>query len=207
MKILKLLILTISTVFLFGCTEKEQDIVFDDADFRYIGITADDYLLFRNDNDELEIMIDEENKLTASYERGEDIFLIIGEKDSYIIRKNGTIVVACSGEELICSGVEDLGFNEEIDVLFGVFEEETVNINMIVLGALIVTAAVSLFFIPKRFLNKLKIRNIKIGQLFILRLVTICMLIIGIIIIGSKVPSIRALKDLNILVPLFFHSC
>ena len=183
MKLLKVLLLVATTFFLFGCSDKKEDIVFDNEDFRYIGITDDDYLLYRNDNDDLEIMIDEENKLTASYERGEDIFLIIGEKDSYIIRKNGTIVVACSGEELICSGVEDLGFNEEIDVLFGVFEEETVNINMIVLGALIVTAAVSLFFIPKRFLNKLKIRNIKIGQLFILRLITILVIAIGILII------------------------
>ena len=183
MKTLKVLLVVMSTFFLFGCSEKEKDIVFDNEDFRYIGITDDDFLLFRNDNDDLEIMIDEENKLTASYEKGEDIFLIIGEEDSYIIRKNGIIVVACSGDELTCSGVEDLGFSEEIDVLFDVFEEETISITMIVLGALIVTAAVSLFFVPKRFFEKIRIRNIKIGQLFILRLVTILVIAIGILII------------------------
>lgn len=183
MKTLKVLLVVMSTFFLFGCSEKEKDIVFDNEDFRYIGITDDDFLLFRNDNDDLEIMIDEENKLTASYEKGEDIFLIIGEEDSYFIRKNGIIVVACSGDELICSGVEDLGFSEEIDVLFGVFEENTISITMIVLGALIVTAAVSLFFVPKRFFEKIRIRNIKIGQLFILRLVTILVIAIGILII------------------------
>ena len=171
MKTLKLFLLVLSFVLLAGCsTEEPEDIYFDNADFEHVGITDDDYVLYRDGGNHLEIKIDDEGNIIASYERYQDIFLILGTEDNYIIRKNGTIILACSGEEIVCAGSEQVGFSDDIDVLYGVFEEEGVSITLIVLGVLIITAAISLFFVPKRFLDKIKIRNIKIGQLLILRI-------------------------------------
>lgn len=184
MKIIKGLLLVISITFLFGCEESEQgDIVFDDKDFEYIGVTDDDYLLFRNGTDDLEIKVDEEKSMIASYEKGHDIYLIIGEEDSYIIRENGALILACSGEEITCSGAVQVNFSDDAHLLFDVFEEEEMSVTLIIVGILVILAAISLFIVPKRFLNFIKIKNIKVGQLFILRLVTICVLIIGILII------------------------
>lgn len=187
MKTIKVFLLIITILFLIGCEEKQQDIFFDNADFEYIGITNDDYLLYRDGNNDLEIMLDEEDTLTASYERSEDIFIIVGKQDSYIIRKNGVIVVACSGEELTCSGVENVSFSEDIDVLFAAFEDEEISIIKIVLGALIIIGAISLFFVPKYIFQLMRIRNIKIGQLFMLRLIILLVIAIGILIIVLSV--------------------
>ena len=71
MKIIKGLLLVISITFLFGCEESEQgDIVFDDKDFEYIGVTDDDYLLFRNGTDDLEIKYGRKSLFKISNFRG-----------------------------------------------------------------------------------------------------------------------------------------
>ena len=183
MKTLKGLLLIISFMFLVGCEITDQDITFDNSEFRYIGVTTDDYYLYRDDDSELEIKLDEEDTLSASYEKDGDIFIISGKEDSYTIRKNGTIIIACSGEEPTCSGVEDVSFGDDIDLLFAVFEEEGISTTMIIIGILIVLASIALLFVPNRYLSKIKIRNIKLGKLFVSRLVIIIIIIFGITII------------------------
>lgn len=183
MKLLKVLLLALSFTFLIGCESTLEDIVFDSKDFRYIGVTEDDYLLFRSGNDNLELLLEEDGTLRASYEKYQDIYLIIGTKEDYQIRKNGILTQICTGEDVVCTGFLPEDFSDDVDVLFEVFDKEPVSITMIILGVLVVSAAISLFFVPKSFLEKLKIKNIKIGQLAILRLVTILMIIIGVTII------------------------
>lgn len=183
MKILKVLLIVMSFTLLVGCESKQEDIIFDSKDFEYIGVTDDDYLLFRNGDDELELIFQEHDVLRASYEKGIDIYLIIGTEDDFEIRKNGTLIQICTGEVLACTGFQPVDFSEDIPTLFEVFEEEGISVSMIILGVLVITAAVSLFFLPKRFFSKIKIKNNKIGQLVILRIVTILMIVIGVAII------------------------
>jgi len=185
MKTLKILLLALSITFLFGCETKQEDITFDNETFVYVGVTDDDYQLFRNGNDDLEVILNDDETITASYVKNQDIFLIMGTEEDYQIRKNGSLIQICSftDDSLTCTGSEFVQFNHDVDILFGVFEEPGISITFIILGALVITAGISLFFVPKTFLDKLKIKNIKIGQLFILRLVTLLMLGIGITII------------------------
>ena len=77
MKILKILLLALSLTFLVGCESTPENITFDNKEFRYIGVTDDDYLLFRNNNRELELLLEEDGTLRASYEKYQDIYLII----------------------------------------------------------------------------------------------------------------------------------
>ena len=183
MKIIKVLLLLLSITILSGCKETAEDIVFDGRDFEYIGVTDDDYLLFRDGNNNLELLYEDDGTLRASYEKYQEIYLIIGTKEDYQIRENGILIQVCSGVDTICSGFLPVDFSDDVDVLFEVFEEEPISFTKIIVGVLVTTAAISLFFVPKRFLKEIKIKNIKIGQLFILRLVTIVVLAIGIFII------------------------
>ena len=183
MRIIKVLLLVLSITLLVGCETTPDDIVFDRLDFSYVGVTSDDYLYFKSGNHKLELLLEEDGNLRASYEKYQDIYLIIGTKEDYQIRKNGSLIQICTGEDVVCSGFETAEFSKDVDVLFEVFEEKTVSISMIILGVLVVTAAVSLFFVPKQFLGKLKLKNIKIRQLLILRIITILMIGIGVMII------------------------
>ncbi len=183
MKILKVLLLVLSLTILVSCESDPEDIVFDSRVFEYIGVTDDDYLLFRSGNSNLELLLEEDGTLRASYEKYQDIYLIIGEKDNYQIRENGILISVCTGEEAVCSGFLPVDFSDEVDVLFEVFEDEPISIGLIITGVLVITAAVSLFFIPKRYFEKIKIKDIKFGKLLILRVVTILMIIIGVTII------------------------
>ncbi len=185
MKTLKIILFTISILFLIGCEtrEEEGDIIFDNKDFTYIGITGDDYLLYRNGTDDLEVKVDEENYLIASYEKGEDIYLILGEEDSYLIRLNGSLVITCSGEPIVCSGQEQVDFREDIGILFAIYDEPEISITKIIIGALLAMLSISVFFIPRYILKLIKISNIKDIHLFMYRVLTILIFVIGITII------------------------
>jgi len=186
MKILKVLLLVLSITILVGCSSEPTDIIFDDLEFEYIGVTDDDYLLFRSGSHNLELLLEEDGTLRASYEKYQDIYLIIGTKENYQIRKNGLLIHVCTGEEVVCTGFLPVNFRDDVDVLFEVFDEEQISIGTIILGVLMITGAISLFFIPKQFFQKIKIKNIKINQLLIIRLVTIVVIVLGILIIVSS---------------------
>ena len=183
MKIFKVLLLVLSFTILTGCNSDQDDIIFDELEFEYIGVTDDDYQLFRSGNHNLELLLEDDGTLRSSYEKYQDIYLIIGTKEDYQIRKNGLLIQVCTGEDVVCSGFQPEDFSDDVDVLFEVFDEEPVSIGTIILGVLIITGSLSLFFIPKRFFQVIKFRNIKVNQLLIIRLVTILVVILGIFII------------------------
>lgn len=183
MKILKILLLALSITFLFGCEEADKGFEFDEETFEYIGVTDDEYLLFRNSgNDNLEVIIDNDGNLTASYEKNQDIYLIMGTKEDYQIRKNGSLIQICTvtDGDATCSGSEFVHFNHEVNVLFEVFEEAGSNTLAIVLGLVGASAIILVAVVPKGFYEKLGLKNFSLGQVFWTRVVIIILLILGI---------------------------
>ena len=151
MKIIKSLLIVLIIVILSGCSSDTPDkIEFDRKEFTYVGMTDDDYLLFKSGNFRLELKEEDDGSIIASYEKYQDIYLISGLKDDYKIRKNGILVQICSGEEIACTGFETVIFSKDATVLFDVFEDNSLSTTTIVVGVLIVTAIGSLFFIPKK---------------------------------------------------------
>jgi len=172
MKKLKVLLVLSSLLLLIGCKAENQEVEevleFDNLEFSYIGDTEDDYRFYRTGAIELEVkMIDED--LTASYEKDLDIYIILGKEDSYIIRKNGDMILACSGEDIACSGIESPVFLDDIDNLFAIFEEEnSINSVGLIIGLILANASFILFFLPNsiaKIFENTKLANIRLNYI------------------------------------------
>jgi len=183
MKKIKILLVFTSLLLLVGCkSEQEEPLLdFDNLEFSYIGDTDDDYRFYRVGSVELEVKMDEDNSLIASYEKDEDIYIITGEEDSFLIRKNGDLILACSGENIICSGMESPVFLDDIENLFALFqEEETTNGVGLVIGLILANASFILFFLPESISKMLENTKLAKTKLIYIRLFFAILLLIGI---------------------------
>ena len=91
MKIIKVLLLLLSITILSGCKETAEDIVFDGRDFEYIGVTDDDYLLFRDGNNNLELLYEDDGTLRASYEKYQEevrSYLLPHDQSDPVLRRH-----------------------------------------------------------------------------------------------------------------------
>ncbi len=186
MKTLKILLVLLVITVLTGCNKNSipETINFDRMEFSYVGLTDDDYLLYESGNFRLELHQKDDGTVTASYEKFQDIYLIEGTKSDYQIRKNGILVQICTKEEAVsCTGFEQVDFSKDAVNLFEVYTTDSVSTTIIILGVLVGTGIVSLFFIPKKYLEKVKIKNVHLSQTALIRTFIILLILIGSVII------------------------
>ncbi len=187
MKTIKVLITVLIITLLASCSNSSstpQTINFDRMEFSYVGITDDDYLLFESGNFRLELIENDDETVTISYEKFQDIYIIEGTKEDYKIRKNGILVQICTGEEEIsCTGFAQVDFSKDAANLFDIYPENTLSSSMIIIGVLILVGVVSLFFIPKKYFKIVKINNFKITQVLLIRTFIIMLILVGAVII------------------------
>ncbi len=184
MKTIKVLFAVLIVALLAGCSSDiPESIDFDRMEFSYIGVTDDDYLFYQSGTFKLELKQNDDGSIFASYEKFQDIYLIEGTEEDYQIRKNGILVQICSGEEIVCTGFEEISFSEDVVFLFSVFDNNILSTTTIFLSGLIIIAIGSLFFIPKKHLKEIKLKSFKITQVLVIRTFTILLILIGVIII------------------------
>lgn len=117
----KLIVVLAFLLILTGCkketqvSEQVEYVVFSGAKYHYVE-TESGYDLFEKDGHIIEINYGRVTTITTVIDG--DIFIIQGDKLDYSITKNGTIIIMCSGEELICSGFESVGFDRDfVDII------------------------------------------------------------------------------------------
>ena len=129
MKRILIIFTLILTITLSGCDREEDannmpdQVLFDNMVFEYYG-DEDDFYIYESDGIEIEIKL-EDDTMFVSYEKRTDIFFIEGTDETFTIRKNGSLVMSCSGEELTCTGTESVDFYEGVPSLYRmVYSEE-----------------------------------------------------------------------------------
>ena len=91
-----LLLTVVLMMFITGCEEDtNKNIMFNNEELVYIDELTNGYTLYRLGSTELEAMLIDNKTINASYVKSEDIFIITGEVDSFVISKNGTTVLTC----------------------------------------------------------------------------------------------------------------
>jgi len=129
MKKIVLLILFITSIFLTSCGNQENasqmpdKVLFDNMVFDYLEAN-DEFYVYDSDGIEIEIKLTDET-MFVSYEKRADVYFIEGTDESFTIRKNGGLIMSCTGIELTCTGSESIAFYEEVPSLYKmVYSEE-----------------------------------------------------------------------------------
>lgn len=125
---MKRMILTLLlTLLLVGCGNEEEpyevtELTFNNQTYQYMK-TEDDYEIFVNNNGHtIEVKYGETTILTTEID--DDIYIITGTKTEYEIQKNGTVILICTGEEINCTGFENVDFREDIISIINEYEKE-----------------------------------------------------------------------------------
>ncbi len=190
MKKIQIIILLTSLLLLIGCKSTIQEdttLDFDGIEFSYIGDTDDDYRFYRTGTIELEVKMDENNDLIASYVKDLDIYIILGQEDNFRITKNGSLILACSGEDIVCSGIESPSFLNDIPNLFELFTpEDNSNTVMLVIGLILSNISVILFFIPDQTARLLDNTKLASHKIIYTRTLYALLFIVGIFLVTSS---------------------
>ena len=122
-KILSLLLLL--SITLVGCTEEEPytftEVTFNNETYTYMK-TEDAYDIYVSNGHTIEIQYGRVTTLTT--EIGADIYIIIGDLETYTITKNGETILICEGENATCTGFEDVAFKLDIIDIIKEYEKE-----------------------------------------------------------------------------------
>lgn len=179
---ISLLFTAVLMVFITGCeVDTDKNIMFNNEELIYIDELANGYTLYRQGSTELEVKLIDNESINASYKEDGDLYLILGKTDSFTISKNGTTVLTCSGEEIICSGIENLAFKDDVITLYNALHiEETYTFQII--GSIITLISIVIFAIPLQILKLVKKNSRNINTLPI-RLLAMMLFIVGLTLI------------------------
>lgn len=181
-KKVSLLFTLILIVFISGCNEGESNnIMFNNEELTYINELDNGYTLYRSNNAELEAKLIDNESINASYVLDEDIYIITGEIDSFLISKNGSTVLSCSGEEIICSGIENLDFKDDVANIYIALHIKEVYTFQII-GSIVVLISIVIFIIPLR-LVKLFNKRARNYNLLPIRILAMIIFLVGFTII------------------------
>jgi hypothetical protein len=177
-KKISLLFTVVLMIFITGCEgNSNKNIMFDNEELIYIDELANGYTLYRLGSTELEAMLIENETINASYVKDDDVFLISGETDSFVISKNGTTVLTCSGEELVCSGIENLDFKDDISNIYDALYVKDTYVFQII-GGIITMISIVIFVIPLKIVKVFK-KNIRNYNVLPIRLLAMFIFIVG----------------------------
>ena len=177
-KKVSLLFTVILIIFVTGCEEEvNKNIMFNNEELTYINVLDNGYTLYRSSNADLEAKLIDNKTINASYLLDDDVYLITGEIDSFAISKNGSTVLTCSGEELVCSGIENLEFKDDVSNIYDELHvKDTYTFQII--GSIIVLISVVIFAIPLKLLEVFK-KNTKSNYLLPIRIFAMILFLIG----------------------------
>ena len=182
-KKVSLLFTVILMIFVTGCEEEDRNknIMFNNEELTYINVLDNGYTLYRSSSADLEAKLIDNKTINASYLLDDDVYLITGEIDSFIISKNGSTVLTCSGEEPVCSGIENLEFKDDV---FNIYDELYVKdtYTFQIIGSIIVLISIVIFAIPLKLLEVFK-KNAKSNYLLPIRIFAMILFLIGLTII------------------------
>lgn len=124
-KILLLLTLLLSFT-LVACNNEEEayvvtEVTFNGQTYQYMK-TENHYDIFVSNGHTIEIQYGRITTITT--EIGADIYIIKGEKTDYTITRNGETLLICSGEEVTCTGHENVDFKLDIIGIIEEYEKE-----------------------------------------------------------------------------------
>jgi uncharacterized protein YcfL len=129
MKKIGLLIFFTTFILLTGCDNQEnasqmpEKVLFDNMVFDFVE-TDEEFYIYDSDGIEIEIKLTDET-MFVSYQKRADVYFIEGTDDAFTIRKNGGLIMSCTGIELTCTGTETIDFYEEVPSLYKmVYSEE-----------------------------------------------------------------------------------
>lgn len=177
-KKISLLFTVVLMIFITGCEEdSSKNIMFDNEELVYIDELANGYTLYRLGSTELEAKLIDNKIINASYIKDDDVYIITGELDSFVISKNGTTVLTCSGDELVCSGFENLEFKDDISNIYSALHIEDTYVFQII-GGIITLISIILFVIPLKIVKVFK-KNIRNYNTLLIRFLAMFVFILG----------------------------
>ena len=181
-KKVSLLFTVILMIFITGCEESlDKNITFNNEELVYIDELSNGYTLYRQGSTELEALLIDNETINASYLYEDDVYLIIGELDSFRISKNGTTVITCSGEEVVCSGIENLEFKDDVVNIYDALYE-TDSYTFIIIGSIISIVSIVLFTIPLQLVKLVK-KDVRKFNVLPIRLLAMLLFLIGLTLI------------------------
>jgi len=116
--------LILSVLTLSACKPEAKEVkefTFNGETYEKIGVTDDDFDLFEFEEHRIEVFFDEDILMSTVID--EDIYIILGNQESYQIKKNGETLLLCSGDPSVCSGFEDVSFKLDILDIIKAYEE------------------------------------------------------------------------------------
>ena len=114
----KLILLTLILLMTACKPQQVEELTFNEKTYTFSEVSSDGYDMFVGDGHLLEVKYEDEEFIITT-EIDEDIYIIIGDMESYDISKNGTTILI-DGKDLEPTGSEMVPWNEDI---LGIMEQ------------------------------------------------------------------------------------